>query len=308
MEKIIELSNINFYYDKFQALSNINLDIHPGIHGLLGPNGSGKTTLMKVILGFLVPETGSGTVLGLDVSTHRKEVRRQIGYMPENNCLIPGMDGVALTSYMGELSGMPKQEAMKRAHEVLYHVGLEESRYRKAETYSSGMKQRLKLAIALVHDPKLLLLDEPTSGMDPKGRKEMLALIKDISQKKTMDIIISSHLLPDIENTCQQAIILNKGLIISQEAISIKTNDECPHYAIKLKGETQKFIEEIKKLGIETKENQADEYTISLPKGIKSPDLFKVAVKTKTQIRYYQIEQDTLEDEFVRTITDANGH
>ena len=170
MNNIIELKNINFCYGQFKAIDNVSLAVEKGIYGLLGPNGAGKTTLMKVILGFLIPEKGDGKVLDFNIRREFTVIREKIGYMPEIDCLIPGMDAVSLTAYLGELSGMPKQEAIKRAHEVLYYVGLEESRYRNVDTYSAGMKQRLKLATALVHDPELLFLDEPTSGMDPQAR------------------------------------------------------------------------------------------------------------------------------------------
>jgi len=186
MEDIIRLENIRFRYGDVEAVRDVSLALPPGIFGLLGPNGAGKTTLMKLLLGFLRPASGNGTVMGQPLGEGQKPLRRLIGYMPESDCLISGLDAVSLTAYLGELSGMPRQEAMKRAHDVLYYVGLEESRYRQVETYSTGMKQRLKLAQSLVHDPKLLLLDEPTSGMDPAGRQEMLELIRDIAGQGSM--------------------------------------------------------------------------------------------------------------------------
>jgi ABC-2 type transport system ATP-binding protein len=194
-----------------KALEGVSLDLSQGAVGLLGPNGAGKSTLIRILLGFLSPDKGGGSVLGYDIKDEQRKIRRYVGYMPEDDCFIPGLDAVSFTSYLGELSGMPRQEAMKRAHEVLYYVGLEESRYRKLETYSSGMKQRLKLAQALVHDPKLIFLDEPTSGLDPNGRSEILELIMDISSKKDIQVLISSHILPDIELTCKYVVILNKG-------------------------------------------------------------------------------------------------
>jgi len=182
----------------------------------LGPNGAGKSTLLRLLLGFLPPDKGEGTILGYDIKTQQEFIRRYVGYMPEDDCFIPGMDGVSLTSYLGELSGMPRQEAMKRAHEVLFFVGLEESRYRLVETYSGGMKQRLKLAQAIVHDPKLIFLDEPTSSLDPQGRKEILELIMDISSKKDIQVLISSHILADIEAICSYVVILNRGRVAAQ--------------------------------------------------------------------------------------------
>ncbi|MEE8378109.1 MAG: ABC transporter ATP-binding protein, partial [Candidatus Aminicenantaceae bacterium] len=209
----IDIQNITFQYGKTKALDSVSLNLPKGAIGLLGPNGAGKSTLLRILLGFLVPDKGDGSVLGYDIRKQQSMIRRYVGYMPEDDCLIPGMDAVSFTSYLGELSGMPQQEAMKRAHEVLFYVGLEESRYRRLETYSSGMKQRLKLAQALVHDPRLIFLDEPTSGLDPHGRQEILELIIDISSKKDIQVLISSHILSDIEATCNYVVILNKGLM-----------------------------------------------------------------------------------------------
>ena len=308
MEKIIQLQNINFSYGESKTIDNVSLDIGKGVYGLLGPNGAGKTTLMKVLLGFLSPSSGSGRVLDFDITSGRKEVRKRIGYMPENDCLMPGMDGVTLTAYLGELSGMPRQEAMKRAHEVLYYVGLEESRYRKVETYSSGMKQRLKLAQALVHDPVLLFLDEPSSGMDPKGRKEMLELIKDIAEKENMNIIISTHLLPDVEYTCRQVIILNNGQVAAERDVSSVSTDRFNRFNIKIQGETDRFLNKLQSLNCTISENDRGLYSILLPKEQSPRNLFKIALETHVQIRHFQQSQTTLEDTFVSAVGVSNDH
>jgi ABC-2 type transport system ATP-binding protein len=311
MEKIIELQNIDFSYGKHKVIDNVSLEIGRGVFGLLGPNGAGKTTLMKVLLGFLLPSSGSGRVLGFDITTSHKAVRERIGYMPESDCLLPGMDAVALTAYLGELSGMPKQEAMKRAHEVLYYVGLEESRYRKVETYSSGMKQRLKLAQALVHDPKLLFLDEPSSGMDPQGRKEMLELIKDIAGKENMNIIISSHLLPDIEYTCRHVIILNKGRVVLEQDVTAGNNKRFNRFEIKLKGEPGGFFKRLKSLDCTITSDDRGLHTVLLPKEQSPRDLFKIALESDVQVRHFRQSQATLEDTFVSAVGvahDANDN
>ena len=303
MEKIIELQNVSFSYGKGKmTIDNISLSIEKGVYGLLGPNGAGKTTLMKILLGFLHPSSGSGKVLGYDILTDQASVRARIGYMPESDCLMPGMDAVTLTAYLGELSGMPKQEAIKRAHEVLYYVGLEESRYRQVETYSTGMKQRLKLAQALVHDPKLLFLDEPSSGMDPKGRKEMLDLIKDIAGKENMNIIISSHLLPDIEYTCGHVIIMNKGQVAYEQAVQTNGLERFNRYEIKIHGDTQSFFQQLKSIDCNITSNDRNLHTVLLPKDRSPKDLFKIALQTKVQIRHFSQSKTTLEDTFVNAI------
>lgn len=302
MEKIIELDRISFSYRDIRAIDDISIEIGTGIFGLLGPNGAGKTTLLKVILGFLNPQSGHGKVLGFDITSGRKTARRKIGYMPETECLIPGIDAVSFTAYLGELSGMPRQEAVKRAHEVLYYVGLEESRYRNVETYSSGMHQRLKLAQALVHDPKLLLLDEPTSGMDPKGRKDMLDLIKNISEKKSMNIIISSHVLPDIENTCEKVIILNKGKIAGVESISDVGKDNFNLFELKFKGNTDRFLRRLKDLECKIGDDIRGKYLIMLPMSHPSKILFQIAREENVQIRHFRQSRTTLEDTFINAV------
>src|SRR4051794_16552901 len=167
--------------------------------------------MIKSLLGFIVPERGRLRVLGLDVAQPPLAIRARVGYMPENDSHIPGMNAVSFVAYCGELAGLPRVDAMQRAHEVLFYVGLGEARYRNIETYSTGMKQRIKLAQALVHDPDLLFLDEPTNGMDPKGRDEMLELVRDVAHNKGMNLILSSHLLPDVEYTCDYVVVMDKG-------------------------------------------------------------------------------------------------
>lgn len=307
MEKIIELKNIVFNYGNLRAIDNVNLEIGKGIYGLLGPNGAGKTTLMKIILGFLAPAAGDGIVLGHDIRESHIEMRKKIGYMPEIDCLIPGMDAVSLTAYLGQLSGMPRQEAIKRAHEVLYYVGLEESRYRKVETYSSGMKQRMKLATALVHDPVLLFLDEPTSGMDPQARKEMLELINDISIKGTMNIIISSHILADVESTCDHVLIMNKGQIVSQQEMSSALNRETVNIIeMKLKGNIDGFKEKLS--GFRFEQDEKGIFRVHLPADFPPQSLFKTAYDTQVQIRHFRKSRVTLEDAFVTAIGEADAH
>src|SRR6186713_891108 len=203
MDAVVQLDGVTVIYGKNQALKNVTARFARGAVGLLGPNGAGKSTMLKSLLGFVKPDRGRMTVLGLDVAQSPLEIRARIGYMPENDGHIPGMNAVSFVAYCGELAGLRPVDAMQRAHEVLYYVGLGEARYRNLETYSTGMKQRVKLAQALVHDPELLLLDEPTNGLDPQGRDEMLVLIRDISTRRGMSLILCSHLLHDVERVCE---------------------------------------------------------------------------------------------------------
>jgi ABC-2 type transport system ATP-binding protein len=253
-------------------------------------------------LGFLPPDKGEGRVLGYDIKHEQFRIRRSVGYMPEGDCLIPGMDAVTFTAYFGELSGMPRQEAMKRAHDVLFYVGLGESRYRLLETYSAGMKQRLKLAQALVHDPKLLFLDEPTSNLDPQGRGEILDLIKDISSKKDIQVLISSHILPDIEYTCPYVVILNKGRVAAQGEISVLKEIQYSLFEIKTKGETAGFLRALKNSGCRVEETEDQIMKIYMPAGLPRSTIFESAAQENVQVRYFVKSRTSLEDLFAKTV------
>src|SRR5216110_3505060 len=212
-DPVVTLENVSVAYGKHLALRDVTSSFRGGAVGLLGPNGAGKSTLIKALLGFLTPELGRLRVLGLDVAESPLDIRARVGYMPENDAHIPGTNAVSFVAYCGELAGLPRADAMQRAHEMLFYVGLGEARYRNVETYSTGMKQRIKLAQALVHDPDLLFLDEPTNGMDPKGRDEMLELVRDLGHNKGVNLILSSHLLPDVEYTCDDVVVMDKGRV-----------------------------------------------------------------------------------------------
>lgn len=298
----VEIKQIHFSYGKIQALNGIDIRLPQGAIGLLGPNGAGKSTLLRILLGFLVPDSGEGSVLGYDIRNQQTMIRRYVGYMPEDDCFIPGMDAVSFTSYMGELSGMPRQEAMKRAHEVLYYVGLEESRYRMLETYSAGMRQRLKLAQSIVHDPKLIFLDEPTSGLDPQGRKEILELIMDISSKKDIQVLISSHILPDIEQTCSYVVILNKGEMAAEGQISELKQVQYSLYELKVKGEEQAFLDRLTKMDSQVEQTEDKLLKVYLPPGTNPQDIFRIAVEEKVQVRHFVKSQTSLEDLFAKVV------
>lgn len=298
----IEVRNIHFSYGKLKALDGVSLDLPPGATGLLGPNAAGKSTLIRILLGFLTPDRGEGRVLGFDIRTQQDMIRRQVGYMPEDDCLIPGLDAVTFTSYLGELSGMPRPEAMKRAHEVLYYVGLEESRYRSLETYSSGMKQRLKLAQALVHDPRLLFLDEPTSSLDPRGRKEILELIQDISSKKDIQVLISSHILSDIEAICSYVVILNKGKVASQGEVRDLKQIDYSLYELKVRGKLEAFLSRLKDKGCRIQQTEEGLLKVYLPPGKSTMEIFQAAAEEGVQVRHFVRSQTSLEDLFAQAV------
>jgi len=299
---IAEITDLHFSYGSVQALNGINLNLAEGAVGLLGPNGAGKSTLLRILLGFLAPQRGSGRVLGFDIRLEQGRLRRHVGYMPEDDCLIPGMDAVTFTAHFGELSGMPRQEAMKRAHDVLYYVGLGESRYRKLEEYSAGMKQRLKLAQAIVHDPRLLFLDEPTSNLDPQGRREVLELIQDISSKKDIHVLISSHILPDIETVCAEVVILNKGRVAAQGKLDELRELNYRLYEIRIKGEGEGFKDRIKALGCRVEETEDKLIKAYIPADLDTREIFRAALAENVQVRHFVRSRTSLEDLFAQSV------
>src|SRR5512135_1531772 len=232
---LLEFSDVHKRYGAHHALRGLTLSVPTGTVGLLGPNGAGKSTLMKVLLG-LLPFDGAATVLGLDVRAQPTQIRARVGYMPERDAHLLGMTAVELCSYAAELSGLPAADAMQRAHMVLEFVGLGDKRYQRIDGYSTGQKQRVKLAAALVHDPKLLLLDEPTNGLDPAGRDEMLALIKSLPARTGCSIVLSSHLLHDVEKVCERAILLHEGKIVYSGTIeALRKEGQKDVYELRLK-------------------------------------------------------------------------
>ena len=213
MTPLFEIESLSHRYGSVRALDGVSLSVEPGAIGLVGQNGAGKSTLIKILLGLLRHTGGTVRVFGSDIAQHGVGLRGRIGYMPEREGVTPGLNGIEYVGLSGELNGMPRKLALRRAHELLSQLGLEEARYRRLENYSAGMVQRIKLAATLVHDPDLLLLDEPTSGLDPDGRTAMLALLKSLAQRPGKSLLFSTHLLGDIEHVCRHTIILEKGRV-----------------------------------------------------------------------------------------------
>jgi ABC-2 type transport system ATP-binding protein len=301
------LDRVSVAYGKNAALREVSAAFPKGAVGLLGPNGAGKSTMLKALLGFLTPTNGRLEVLGMNVADRPLEVRARLGYMPETDGHIPGMNAVTFVAYCGQLAGLPKADAMQRAHEVLYYVGLGEARYRNLETYSTGMKQRIKLAQSLVHDPDLLFLDEPTNGMDPKGRDEMLELIRDLAHNKGVNLILSSHLLPDVEFTCDHVVVLDKGLVAASGPIDQLKGPTGRVYEVRVKGALAPFVEALRAAGLECHETDEDIMRVFVPVGIASPGqdqrrICETAVRCKVQVRHLRTSVPTLEDVFARAI------
>ena len=270
--------------------------------GLLGPNGAGKSTLINTLLGFYAPSKGTARVFGLDAHRARARIRAGIGYMPENDSFIGNMSGVRFVRYMAELAGMPSSVALERAHEALFYVGLGEARYRKVNTYSLGMKQLVKLAQALAHGPRLLILDEPTNGLDPVARQRMIQLIKDVRKEGSIRLLISSHLLRDIDDTCDEALILKDGRIAALCDIESERRSNRSFMELETIGATERFSVSMRGLGCECASFPGGRIKLVIPDNIEVRDLYVIASQQGVQIRRMNQRRDSLEDIFLRAM------
>jgi ABC-2 type transport system ATP-binding protein len=301
---VVQLDDVTVIYGENRALKNVTARFPKGAVGLLGPNGAGKSTMLKALLGFIKPDQGRMSVLDMNVAESPLAIRASIGYMPESDAHIPGMNAVSFVAYCGQLAGLPAVDAMQRAHEVLYYVGLGEARYRNVETYSTGMKQRIKLAQALVHDPDLLFLDEPTNGMDPKGREEMLELVRDLGHNKGVSLILSSHLLPDVEYTCDHVVVMDKGQVATQGPIKELKGPAGRVFELRIKGDLRGFIDVLAAGGMEVHSTDEDVMRVFVPAeaGGDQKAIFASAARFGVQVRHLRPSLPTLEDVFAKAL------
>lgn len=301
----ISARDVVVQYGQITALDHLSLDICPGVVGLLGPNGAGKSTFIKTVLGLVAPQGGSVTVAGLDPRTDIMSVRDIVGYMPEHDCLIDSMTGAEMVAYMGRISGMSKRDAVPRSHEMLDFVGVGEERYRPIGSYSTGMKQRVKLAQAIVHDPAVLFLDEPTNGMDPLGREEMLDLIVRISASDKT-ILVSSHILQDVEKVCRDAVIVSGGRVVTQGSIESLMAPAQGRKRLTARGAPERLRAFTELLGKEHEIIEVSEefgqMRIVLNTSAGSRSIFELARKEKVQVRSYQPDKTSLEDIYITSM------
>ncbi len=293
---IFELHGLTVRYGTRTALDDVSVAVPGGAIGLLGPNGAGKSTLIKALLGLLPAAAGSGQVLGHPLGGEAPQLRRRVGYMPERDAFFPGLTGFQATWYAGRLCGMPDADARRRAHEVLLFAGLEEARYRDVATYSTGMKQRVKLAQALVHDPDLLFLDEPTNGLDPKGRLEMLDLVRTIAHDKGLHVVLSSHLLRDVEDTCDRVIVVQGGKIVRHEEIKTLAHSHGDAASVRVAGDIEAFRAACAARGLAVLEQKDREMQVKLPGDGETRPLFEAAVAAGVVLRSVRPVRVTLED------------
>ncbi|HUV13576.1 MAG TPA: ABC transporter ATP-binding protein [Acidobacteriota bacterium] len=304
---VIELDNLTVRFGSLEAIKHVNGSFSGRSIGLLGPNGAGKTTLIHTLLGFYPPASGTARIFGKDVQLDAKEIRSLVGYMPENESYIAGMTAVRFVAMMAEVTGIPATAALERAHEALFYVGLGEARYRKVETFSQGMKQLVKLAQAIVHGPVLLFLDEPTNGLDPPARERMLRLIRDVTAAKDVHLVLSSHLLRDVDDCCEEVIILKQGEMAVYCNLEEERRANRKFVELETRGESPAFIELVDQLGCEWAQSGPRRFKMVLPEGLSISQLFNAAAKAEVQLRKLTYKKDSLEDIFLKAMGTENG-
>jgi ABC-2 type transport system ATP-binding protein len=301
----VTVTGIEKSFGSVQALRGLSVSFPAGAVGLLGPNGAGKSTLLKILLGLLPADAGRASVLGIDVIESPAEVRRVVGYMPEVDAYLPGLSGAEAVLFAGVMCGLPRREAQRRAHEILYYVGLGEARYRKAEQYSTGMRQRLRLAQALVHDPELIFLDEPTNGLDPKGRDEVLQLISDLATTHGKSVVLCSHLLPDVEMVCRHVVVLRAGKVATQGDVADIRRLEAGTFRIRVDGDRAAFLAALESAGGALKEEADEVLVVAIPAAESARFLFRAAAESRCVVRELSSFEQSLEGAFIRAVEGA---
>jgi ABC-2 type transport system ATP-binding protein len=297
---LLSLDRITHFYGNQPALQDVSLQLEPGAIGLLGPNGAGKSTLLKILMGLISPTSGSGMLLDKDIRSAAFARRRLIGFMSEADALVPGLRGAEYVALAGELCGMSRKDAKRRSHELLNYLGLDDARYRKLEEYSTGMKQRLKLAQALVHDPPLLLLDEPTSGLDPSGREAMLTLLGTLARHHGKSFLLCTHLLSDVERICDTTVILHQGTVLCQERTDNLVQQRDHTYRLRVEGERDLYRELLRDQKIQVRVDKEDEWLAVLPENMATHHLFALAAKCHAIVTELRPDDDNLERVFHR--------
>lgn len=310
MTALIELNNLTKDYGRFRALSDVNLTIHHGITGLLGPNGAGKSTLIKVLLGLVRTNAGTGQVLGFPLGESAAELRTQIGYMPEDDCYIHGLSGIESIQVAARLTRMPNTEALRRGHEILDFCGAGQERYRPVETYSTGMRQKLRFAMAIVHDPKLLILDEPTTGLDPEEREAMLNRIRILACEFGKSVILCTHILPDVQTVCDRVVILSGGSVRVSDTLDVLCRLPDPSVTLSVTGDYRAMQKTLERKGVSCMIPVSHQLQIVGDAGELNSVLWAAAEESGCVIRSLTPSKNSLEQIFldaVREVRHANS-
>jgi ABC-2 type transport system ATP-binding protein len=305
MKPVIELDGLGVRFGNRDILRDLRVSLGGRTIGLLGPNGAGKSTLIQTLLGFVPANSGTARIFGHDIGKETRAIRTLVGYMPENDSFIANMNAVSFIRMMGELSGLPADAALERAHEVLFYVGLGEARYRMLGTYSLGMKQLAKLAQAIVHGPKLLILDEPTNGLDPPARARMIKLIGEMKNSCEMHLVLCSHLLRDVEETCEEVLILKQGRIVHYSNLEEERSANKRFVELETFGDDAGFADALTGLGCECANAGFGRLKMVLPVGFEMREIYRLAADRDLQLRRLNYRRDTLEDIFLKAMSEV---
>jgi ABC-2 type transport system ATP-binding protein len=299
---VITLDNLSVRFGGRPILQNLCGELRGRSIGLLGPNGAGKTTLIHTLLGFHPPSSGTARIFDRDIRGDANQIKSLIGYMPERDSFISKMSCVHFVRFMAELSGLPPGAALERAHEALFFVGLGEARYRNVDTFSLGMKQLAKLAQAIVHGPKLIFLDEPTNGLDPPARQRMIKMIREIRDSGQAHIVLSSHLLRDVEECCEEIVILKDGRLVVYCNLEEERKANKKFLMLETRGDQKQFVESLGSLGCEYAVTGEHRLKVILDEATEVRDLYRLAAKAQMQIRRLTFKRDSLEDIFLKAM------
>ena len=302
MNALVDVVEITKDYGRFRALDRVSFQIESGITGLLGPNGAGKTTLIKVLLGLVKTTSGRGRLLDYELGRQNREIRAHVGYMPEDDCYLHGLTGVECVQFVAQLSRFPAIEALRRAHEILDFCGLAQERYRTVETYSTGMRQKLRFAQAIVHDPPVLILDEPTSGLDPEERQKMLNRIRLLSRDQGKAVLICTHILPDVQLICDSVVILARGRVQVSERLAELSRPVTPALEVNLLGSADRFIDLIRAHGVGvTQRSNGTVVLAGAPEELAS-QVWNAANECGVGVRSMTPSQNSLEEIFLKAV------
>ena len=304
MESLIKLQSIIKDYSSMRALDGVDLEIQHGVTGLLGPNGAGKSTLIKLLLGLVKITSGSGTLFGHQLGSDGRSIRANVGYMPEDDCYIPGMSGVEVVQFSACLAGLPDVEALRRAHEILDFCGMKQERYREIDTFSTGMRQKIKFASAIVHDPVLLILDEPTTGLDPEEREALLRRIRLLADEHDKSVLISTHILPDVQSICDDVVILAAGKIRLHEKLDKLSETNRPSVHVRTLGDGSQFSRELSASGLDVTIAEGG-WTVTGSHRDIAKQIWECAAATETQVESIIPARNSLEEIFRSTVEEA---
>ncbi len=306
MTPVIEIERLHVKLGRRDVLEDISCRLGAaGVGkaiGLLGPNGAGKSTLIRTLLGFHKPSAGSAKILGLDCRTEARAVKARVGYMPETDAFIAEQNAVCFLRIMGELSGLPARVALERAHDVLFHVGLGEARYRNLGTYSVGMKQMAKLAQAIVHSPDLVILDEPTNGLDPAARSRMLKLVREMKEEHGMSILLCSHLLRDVEEVCDEVIILQDGRIVHHADLEDERRSNTRFVELEVSGDDAGLAAALRERGADGVNEGGGRWRIVLPPDVDLDVIWKLVAREELLVHHLTHRRDSLEQIFLKAV------